>query len=139
MHQSTHIQPQFDRIRYERSTSTVSKTFTTPGWRRVRNLRSAFRARGNRDLFADTSKENILHLDPSSWNVELVTRLDVQGSLGHTRFVPLYKVQIESSISTRSPKVYPNAGPLDMADATADLRKSMDPGAEAELRVKSKG
>jgi hypothetical protein len=32
---------------------------------------------------------------------------------------------MDSSISTRSPKLYPKAGPFEMADATADLRKSM--------------
>lgn len=51
---------------YGRFTSTVSKTFTTPGWRRVRSLRRALRARGNRALFALTSKEKMLHLEPSS-------------------------------------------------------------------------
>lgn len=38
--------------------------------------------------------------------------------------VPLYNVQIDWSISTRSPKVYGNAGPFAI-EATADLRKSM--------------
>lgn len=38
--------------------------------------------------------------------------------------VPLCKVQIDWSISTRSPKVYGNAGPFAI-EATADLRKSM--------------
>jgi hypothetical protein len=59
----------------------------------------------------------------------------VKDSLGHTRFVPLYKVQMDSSMSTRSPKVYPNAGPLEMADATADLRKSMASVTEERLHV----
>jgi hypothetical protein len=45
--------------------------------------------------------------------------------MGHTRFVPLCNVQIEASMSTRSPKLYPNAGPFEIAEATADLRKSM--------------
>ena len=48
------------------SVSTVSRTLTTPGWRRVRNFRSALRARGSRDLFAVMSKEKMLHLEPSS-------------------------------------------------------------------------
>ena len=47
-------------------TSCVSRTLTTPGCRRVRNFRSALRARGSRDLFAVMSKEKMLHLDPSS-------------------------------------------------------------------------
>jgi hypothetical protein len=48
--------------------------------------------------------------------------------------VPLYKVQMDSSISTRSPKLYPKAGPLEMADATADLRKSMTTTAAHEIK-----
>jgi hypothetical protein len=59
----------------------------------------------------------------------------VWDGLGHTRFVPLYKVQMDSSMSTRSPKVYPNAGPLEMADAMADLRKSMASVTEERLHV----
>lgn len=47
-------------------TSTVSKTLITPGCRRVRSLRRAFRARGRRDLFAVMSKEKTLHFEPSS-------------------------------------------------------------------------
>ena len=47
------------------------------------------------------------------------------GYVGHTLFVPLYSAHIELSTSTRSPNVYGNGGPLEMADATADLRKSM--------------
>lgn len=47
-------------------TSTVSKTLITPGCLRVRNLRRALRARGRRDLLADMSKENTLHLEASS-------------------------------------------------------------------------
>lgn len=35
---------------------------------------------------------------------------------------------MESLRSTRSPKVYPKAGPLEIADATADLKKSMSTG-----------
>lgn len=43
----------------------------------------------------------------------------------HTRFVPLYRVQIEFSTCSCSPKVYGNGGAFEMADATADLRNSM--------------
>ena len=50
------------------------------------------------------------------------------GSGMRTRFVPLYKAHMELSTSTFSPNVYGNGGPLDMADATADLRKSIDGG-----------
>ena len=42
-----------------------------------------------------------------------------------TFFVPLLKVHIDSSTSTLSPKEYGKGGPLAMADATADFRKSM--------------
>lgn len=42
-----------------------------------------------------------------------------------TLLVPLCKVQIDWSTSTMSPKEYPKAGPLVMAEATADLRKSI--------------
>lgn len=51
---------------WRRRTSTVSKTFTMPGWRSVRNFRNAFFASGSRDLLALTSKEKMLHLEPSS-------------------------------------------------------------------------
>lgn len=42
-----------------------------------------------------------------------------------TRFVPLCSVQIESPISTRSPSEKGNELPFAMAEATADLRKSI--------------
>jgi hypothetical protein len=41
-----------------------------------------------------------------------------------TRLVPLWSVHIDWSMSTRSPKVYGNAGPFDI-EATADFKKSM--------------
>lgn len=47
------------------------------------------------------------------------------GELGNTFFVPLCRVQMDSSMSTRSPKEYGKGGPEAMAEATADLRKSM--------------
>jgi hypothetical protein len=47
-------------------TSTVSSTLITPGCRNVRSFFTAFLAIGRRDLFAVTSKENILQFDPSS-------------------------------------------------------------------------
>ena len=43
----------------------------------------------------------------------------------HTRFVALWRVQIESDTSTRSPSEYGKELPFAIADATADLRKSM--------------
>lgn len=43
---------------------------------------------------------------------------------------------MDSSMSTRSPNVYPNAGPLEMADATADLRKSMASVVQEKLHVR---
>jgi hypothetical protein len=42
-----------------------------------------------------------------------------------TLLVPLWSVQMDWSMSTLSPNEYGKAGPLEMADATADLRKSM--------------
>jgi len=42
-----------------------------------------------------------------------------------TRFVPLWSVQIESPISTLSPREKGREEPFAMADATADLRKSI--------------
>src|SRR6266568_1125758 len=57
-------------------TSTVSRTLITPGWRIVRNLRRAFRANGSRDLFAVISKENMLHLEPSSYQVQVNSALE---------------------------------------------------------------
>lgn len=42
-----------------------------------------------------------------------------------TRFVPLWSVQIESPISTLSPREKGKEEPFAMADATADLRKSI--------------
>jgi hypothetical protein len=44
-----------------------------------------------------------------------------------TRFVPLNRVQMELSTSTLSPNEYGNGGPLEIAEATADFRKSMSP------------
>lgn len=49
--------------------------------------------------------------------------------------MPLYKVQIDWSRSSLSPKVYGNGGPFEIADATADLRKSM---AQEEMIIESK-
>jgi len=90
-------------------TSIVSSTLTTPGCLNVRSLRTAFLARGNRDLFADTSKVNMLQGEPSSWDnkyglvsFKALYRLD---TLPHTRLVPLWRVQFESPRSTRSPKL----------------------------------
>lgn len=47
-------------------TSTVSSTLTMPGCLRVLNFLRAFFARGRCDRCAATSKEKILHLEPSS-------------------------------------------------------------------------
>jgi hypothetical protein len=43
-----------------------------------------------------------------------------------TRFVALCNVQIDSSLSSRSPKVYGKELPLAIADATADFKKSIE-------------
>jgi len=56
--------------------------------------------------------------------------------MGHTRFVPLCNAHIELSTSTRSPNEYGKGGPLEMADATADLRKSI-PGMQWSSRIMS--
>lgn len=45
--------------------------------------------------------------------------------LVHTRLVPLCRVHMDWSTSTMSPNEYGKAGPLAIADATADFRKSM--------------
>ena len=104
-------------------TSTVSRTFTIPGCRRVRNFRRAFFAKGRRDRFALISKENMLHLELSSCQ-DLVTLLYPAIAQVYTLLVPLCNVHIDWSMSTRFPKVYGKAGPFDI-DATADLKKSM--------------
>ena len=104
-------------------TSTVSRTLITPGWRRVRSFLTAFLASGSRALFAVTSKENILQFEPSSYQM-LGLEQKVHCVL-LTRFVPLFNTHILVSISTRSPKVYGNGGPFEIADATADLKNSM--------------
>ena len=44
----------------------MSSTFIIPGCRSVRNLRSAFLAKGRRDRFALISKEKMLHFELSS-------------------------------------------------------------------------
>lgn len=44
---------------------------------------------------------------------------------------------MDSSISTRSPNVYGNGGPEAIAEATADLRKSM--AAQREHRIQGVG
>jgi hypothetical protein len=43
-----------------------------------------------------------------------------------TRFVALCSVQIDSSLSSRSPRLYGKELPLAIAEATADLRKSIE-------------
>lgn len=50
-----------------------------------------------------------------------------------TLLVPLYSVQIDSSISTLSPKLYGKGGPCAMAEATADLRKFIPMSQSLEL------
>ena len=47
-------------------TSTVSSTFTTPGCLKVRNFRTAFLAKGSRDVLEATSKVKMLQSDLSS-------------------------------------------------------------------------
>lgn len=104
-------------------TSTASRTLITPGCRSVRSFFRAFLARGSWDRFAVMSKEKMLQLEPSSYSVVLVTIYISIHVINLTLLVPLYNVQIDSSISTLSPKLYGNGGPCAMADATADLRK----------------
>jgi hypothetical protein len=65
-------------------TSTVSSTLITPGCRNVRSFFTAFLAIGRRDLFAVTSKENILQFDPSSYITMINTALMLAGSLSYT-------------------------------------------------------
>ena len=47
-------------------TSIVSKTLMTPGCLKVLDLRTAFFAKGSRDLFAAISNVKTLHAEPSS-------------------------------------------------------------------------
>lgn len=117
-------------------TSTVSSTLMTPGCRNVRSFLSAFFARGSRLFFAVLSNENMLQLEPSSYySRRLVQATQHPQPAGQpTRLVPLYSVQIDSSTSTLSPNVYGNGGPWDMAEATADFRKSMSSCSERGRR-----
>lgn len=52
-----------------RPTSTVSKTLMTPGCRSVRSFLRAFLASGRAARFAVMSKENMLQLEPSSYEI----------------------------------------------------------------------
>ena len=61
----------------------------TPGWRKVRSFLTAFLAIGRRDLFAGTSKENILQFDPSSWSTLLVVGEQLFKYRAFTLLVPL--------------------------------------------------
>lgn len=101
----------------------------TPGCRRVLSFLSAFLASGRRDLLDVISKEKMLQLDPSSWRryrSQHRTRACPAAYQGpYTFLVPLCRVQMDSSMSTRSPKEYGKGGPEAMAEATADFRKSM--------------
>jgi hypothetical protein len=111
-----------------RLTSTVSSSLTTPGYRSVRSFLRAFLARGSRALLAVMSKEKILQLEPSSCNAphrQHMCSLRWVLRRARTFLVPLYSVQMDSSISTTSPKEYGNGGPEAMAEATADRKKSI--------------
>lgn len=55
-----------------------------------------------------------------------------------TRLVPLWRVQMLASMSTRSPKVYGKGGPLDIADATADLKNSIAAKIQDACKAKPK-
>jgi hypothetical protein len=111
----------------------VSKTLITPGCLSVLNLRTAFFASGRRDLFALISKENTLQEEPSSYSTRRSDSLAIELSRmsqasRRTRFVPLCSAQTESPMSTLSPREKGCPVPLAMADATADLRKSIAMG-----------
>lgn len=71
----------------------------------------------------------IRHPNPDIILVSVYMPVATRAGNHHTRFVPLCSVQIESPISTRSPSENGDELPLAMADATADLRKSMIVGA----------
>lgn len=96
-----------------------------PGCRRVRNLRRAFLASGRRDLFFCRSKVNIEQDDPSSWYHDQ-HKTPVSNWFPLTLFVALCNVQIDSSLSSRSPRVYGKELPFAIAEATADFRKSIE-------------
>lgn len=85
----------------------VSKTLITPGCRNVLDLRTAFFARGRRDLFALISNTKTLQAEPSSCILSHISHCRstrARTKRLHTRFVPLCKAQTESPISTLSPK-----------------------------------
>ena len=57
---------------------------------------------------------------------ELVSRCaGSNGPQGRTRFVPLCRDQMDSLLSSLSPRLYGKELPLAIADATADFRKSI--------------
>ena len=49
----------------------------------------------------------------------------LEWALKRTRFVPLCKDQMDSLLSSLSPRLYGKELPLAIADATADFRKSI--------------
>jgi hypothetical protein len=69
------------------------------------------------------SKEKMLHFELSSCMASASSVFTHTQDIP-TRLVPLWSVHIDWSMSTRSPKVYGNAGPFDI-EATADFKKSM--------------
>jgi hypothetical protein len=103
----------------------------TPGCRNVLDLRTAFFARGRRDLFPLMSNAKTLQAEPSSYTShDIVSRRSLfrmgKGTKSHrTRFVPLCSAQTVSPISTLSPRENGSPPPFAMADPMADFRKSM--------------
>ena len=109
-------------------TSIVSSTLMTPGCRKVLNFRRAFFARGCRPLLLTLSKVKTLQGFPSSYvqPVRIDNVCALRQNIELTRLVALCSVHMEGSRSTRSPRAYGKELPFEMAEATADLRKSIE-------------
>lgn len=103
----------------------TSITLITPGCRNVRNFLAAFLAKGSRDLLVLMSKLKTQQGEPSSYILS-GTPTHVFENVRHTFLVPLCSAQIDSPTSILSPSVTGNELDLAMAEATADLRKSID-------------
>lgn len=72
------------------------------------------------------SKVKTLHFPPSSCQAISQHAWCLLDCALLTLLVALLSVQIESSTGTRSASTYPAKGPFAMAEATADLKNSID-------------
>lgn len=97
----------------------------TPGCRNVRSFRAAFLAKGRRALLELTSKVKRQHGVLSSCHQTLNENHVCERRMC-TFLTPLCTVQMDSPASILSPIVTGKELDFAMADATADLRKSMN-------------